>query len=469
MRIFIFLFISLKLFSGTLVTEWYYGYTCQETNLQNYVARLNIEYPNYTHTYYAIAQCKWNVQRWTKDAVPTSCDWATIPPWNKLDSSFTEPVCDATKINDLYGSGTPRYSTKAKWCSYDQSCYAKFIGCPAGKVYDKVKKHCYAPDPNSDGSCPTGYSITNYSIGLDANGVSSEKCYSRYLCKTNKTIEKTFQVSCGATPEDLLPYTTPDGESTDSLDSTNKSLPTSKTMNSTNITNLDTSNTDLATNSTVNNASNKLSSDIDQYLGKYLSDGGVSHLQYLRDAADTMLSNAFEQTDLIDKINNSMDSQLVLTSDVNTNLQTINDTSTAGLVLQADANEHLSNLNNTASNINDTLNGGGDFNGTALDFTDASTPDSSITTAIQNMMNDVSSISTEFTNLKNIISGNFNPPVFDNGLCMSFTGPFGISVNMNSLANVISPYASIMSILIYISLMIMSFRHVFSFLSRGVS
>jgi hypothetical protein len=101
----------------------------------------------------------------------------------------------------------------------------------------------------------------------------------------------------------------------------------------------------------------------------------------------------------------------------------------------------------------------------------AADADHSIKGTLDSLVSDVSNIGSQFTDLKNMVSGNFTPPDFNDGTMPVFSADFHgtpITVDTNKITDLLTPYSPLIAILTYISLMFLTFRSVFNFLSRGI-
>lgn len=430
------------------------------------------------------------------------CGWATTPPWypySGLDSVSCRPVL----INYLYADNQSHYVSNAQYCQEKNTCYVKLFPCPLGQNWDKNKAKCVAPIPPE--TCESWYVSTFQSISS-----TGEKCTKTWTCKTNSSLTHSESVSCGVTAADTASYNTPTGETSDTPQpsSNQPQKPTPSSTPSPSSTPMDNTNTTAATSSDIANSANKLSTDIEKSLRTYLTDGTTSHLQYIRDAMDIQLDQQFTSNTHLESLKSSADASLVLQSESNTKLDRVNQNIESTNLQLTESNSKLgdikSSINENGSRIDgtntrlDTLNAiqtqsnaelsesksflqkisdfftddqSGTYEGdTSYNQPDTNAdPDGSFSASIGSMTSDISSIGDQFSQVKNIVSGNIPAPSFSSGSCPTLDGPLGTSVNLNKIAQVISPYSSIFSILIYISIMIATFRSVFNFLSRGAN
>ena len=75
------------------------------------------------------------------------------------------------------------------------------------------------------------------------------------------------------------------------------------------------------------------------------------------------------------------------------------------------------------------------------------------------LTSDVTSIKSQYTDLKSLISGDKTKLQISQGSCSN--------ENINKFASIISPYSAVFALLTYISFMIAIFKMIFAYFSRG--
>lgn len=416
------------------------------------------------------------------------CSWA-VSPWKAIQLSGINSVsCSTTTINGLYADHIPMYTSAAAWCNSDHTCYVTGASCPSGQFYDKTMRKCIYPHPD-ESKCSSGYISRNYSTGID--GIT-KSCFTEYICKSNPSIKETVQVSCGTKKEDFNPITGASGSITPEKapDSTRKpdlhSDRTSEcnvkaavaksncqspnvlsfycdpmtgievakctpptTPEKTTINSGDSEKT--ATVESIKELSNELPTRIRDAIKDFFTDGSESHL--------SSIQSSLKQT-------NS------LTADVSDKIHSLNETAGSQLVAQHDTNAKLDESNAHLSSINNALNGGGTYTGAANPTESELSNDSNGFGDFDVFKNSITQVQTQFENAKSVFNGGFTPPSFGSGHCevktfSAFKGQT-FTVNPEVMISFISPYSSIISIMIYIASIIGAFRMIFKFLSRGV-
>lgn len=430
---------------------------------------------------YVNSTCIYNTSTCTCEA--PNCSWATTPPWYK--STRSQSTCNNS---NGYGSSSEDsadiYWFNFSWCQADSNCYARKYHCPAGTAYDSTTKTCLAPTkPKPDPKyCPQGFYPT--AVKMISSVAGGEVCGQDWICKNNPSIVINREFSCGAGPvDDQFPPTNPDAPIEDdapfvqdpgdhSTTCGTKKMLAQSACQSPNILSFSCDprtgqvtkqecktptlpndkdinpedSTAGATTADIKDLSNTLPKSIREALSDFFTDGSMPHLE---------------------SIKGSLESSLHLQADTVTAVNNVENSINAGLSLQSDANSKLDGIKNAIDNIAPSEEGNGVNPSDYITDSDL-VPDSTIGTTIEGLSDDLESIQDQFVNAKNIVSGNFTPPSFSGGSCPTLTGPAGISVNPAQIGAVLSPYAPIISILVYISIMFITFGSVFKFLSRGL-
>lgn len=412
---------------------------------------------------------------------PTKCSWATNPPY--LAGGHVEAECHPHK--DLLPQLTTGYVDDQRWCSLDSTCYAIPYYCPMGKYY--WLGECINPDTRPDGRCPGGYYTHN---GMDTDG----DCWTEKVCRANPNLKTRWSVSCGSAPvypdtpdlpnapdPDLVPSASPykDGVSacrmkTELADTmciapnifTSTCNPATGEITSSSCTppavapTRDTLPEDATTGATSADIT-KLSNDLPRNMKTALSD-------FFSDGATPYLSS----------IKGTLEASTILQADANDKLSQIEGNGEGSLILQADANEKLDRIKSsvdqvdgTLSSVKDALEGGSGLSSSDMINASDLIPDGTVVSAIEGLGSDVASIKSQFDNLKAVVTGEFVPPAFAQGSCtpisINFLGT-PITANFSRISSTLSPYSPVISMIIYIMLMIMTFRSVFKFFSRGI-
>lgn len=433
-----------------------------------------------------VSSCS-NGQVYNANGVCTAptCSWASNPPWSDTFQGLNSVSCNINTINNSFSDGLVSYESAASFCPADNTCYAKPATCPTGQVYKKLSNRCEYPTPDN-GNCPAGFTKTNYSVGA----LGSQVCHSLYTCKNNSAIEYDTKVSCGSS-SNTSPVTGQNGPITPTKlpDQTGKTTtagvsqcdyqrqlaaincvapkvlsfscdpitgtPTSTCSDPSKSTDTPVNSGDSSTAATtadIKNLTNTLPQSIKDVLKDYFSDG----------------SSPFLST-----IKGTLDESKTLQATANDTLTAIDASTEASLTQQRTTNQKLDTLKTSVDALGNKISDGSSYSGDSLPTSSdlASDSDHSISGTLNGMVSDVTSIGTQFSNLKNQVTNGFTPPTFNDGSMPVLTTDFHghqITADTAQIANVLSPYAPIIAILVYVTLMILMFRSVFNFLSRGI-
>lgn len=416
---------------------------------------------------------------------PVQCSWATNPPWSDTLTGYNSVSCNINTINNSKNDLSPSYDSAASFCPTNNICYGVPTTCPTGQIYKKSSNRCEYPTPDN-GNCPAGFTKTNYSVGA----LGSQVCHTLYTCKNNSSIEYDITVSCGASGNSspvtgqngpITPTKLPDQTGTSntagvsqcnyqrqlaqincvspnvlsfSCDPTTGTPTTScnppSKSTDTPLNSGDSST--AATTADIKNLTNTLPQSIKDVLKDYFSDGSSPYLSTIK---------------------GTLDETKTLQATANDTLTAIDASTEASLSQQKTTNQKLDTLKTSVDALGNKISDGSGYNGDSLPTSSdlASDSDHSISGTLNGMVSDVTSIGTQFSNLKNQVTNGFTPPTFNDGsmpvLRTDFHG-YPITADTAQIANVISPYSPIIAILVYVTLMILMFRSVFNFLSRGI-
>lgn len=485
--------------------------TNNDTDYWEYNANKSIKYHHYTADKNAACGTKWkkytqNYNRVTSCPTgqtpdsneicqpPQNCSWATTPPWFVIPNTNVVQ-CNTTGLNGLSADNTQSYLSNAQYCTSDSTCYGKLINCPTGMVFSKSQQKCVIPSPDST-KCPAGYYTKTSSTSID--GIT-KSCYLTYICKTDPSIRFDKIVSCGVDPEQTEPYQTPSGTTQDSPQSSSSSTKDQSTKCGTEkmlaqsscalqprhylvfecdpLTGMVKKSQCLPTETSpqtpiesgddqkgsttadIKDLANKLPDSIRTALKDFFSDGSMSHLESIRGSAESSLLLDADRNDKLDNLGASVD---------------------AGLVLQSDSNEKLDGIKSSADAIKGSVDAQKPILDQIADFFSDDTqyegedvtqgnlnPDSNSTDGFDTFTLAYDQITNQFNQASNVFSSGVPNITFEGGSCPSYSF-MGNSVSLSSIGQSIAPFSSILSILIYISLMINAFRLLFAFLSRGV-
>lgn len=201
----------------------------------------------------------------------------------------------------------------------------------------------------------------------------------------------------------------------------------------------------------------------------------------------TSLNEIFKQTNALNEIKAQIQTSNVLSASGNSKLDsiaTLTDyvaiNTNAGAYNSAVTNLKLDETNALLTGISDTLNLGGDFTG--FDTSGVNVSSDSILASTDSffdnfgdkftgIVDDATSIKTDFDNIKSIVSGNDIAPfsmVSSSGACDISFNFFGSSITpLSSLPSILSRYSAVFSLLTYISIMFLNFRFLFLFFAVG--
>lgn len=423
--------------------------------------------------------CVYNTSTCTCET-PT-CSWATTPPY--VQTNLNQSQCsNANKVG--YTMDTT-YTWNFSWCAVENTCYGLEYSCPAGQIFDSTTSSCRAPKEPFNPSCGTcGFYKQSGSI----EGPAGKTCYIDYICKCNPKIRIRTDVSCSSGPVSDAPVTNPDapnfpyeGDPTSAAPNikdhsamcgTEKMMaqascispkilsfscdPLTGTVTKSECKDPTTpattpinsgDDTKAATTQDIKDLGNNLPTSIKDAIKDFFTDGSMPHLESIR---------------------GSLEASLTLDSDRNDKLDAISASADASLSLQSDANDHLSGIKTSVDSMKGSLEGGTGIPSSSM-ISDADIlPDGTIGSTVAALSDDLGSIQNQFANAKQLVTGNFTPPTFSGGSCPTLVGPAGISVNPAQIGATLSPYSPIISILVYISIMFITFGSVFKFLSRGL-
>jgi hypothetical protein len=434
-------------------------------------------------------QCYHSYSYWydTHETPATSCSWAVTPPW--YSTTRTQSTCNNfqpasdSSINTQFD-----YFFNFSWCSADSTCYAKRYYCPAGQTYDSTQHACVAPKkPDPSPRCPSGWYPTAIKHIATING--SDMCGQDWICKNDPTLIINREFSCGSGPVDgPADPTTPnppdpsapsaqpykDGTSactakrdlakllcaspnifTFTCDPLTGTPLTSTCTPPTLPTPNDPTSGDSSTGATtadIKNLGNSLPAAIRDSIKDYFMDGSSPYLSEIKGTLDQTNFSLAAANDTLDNIDNSLSASLGKQDATNFKLDAIK---TA-----------IDGVNTSSGNYGTYL---GDSMPSSSDL--AADADHSIKGTLDSLVSDVSNIGSQFTDLKNMVSGNFTPPDFNDGTMPVFSADFHgtpITVDTNKITDLLTPYSPLIAILTYISLMFLTFRSVFNFLSRGI-
>lgn len=412
---------------------------------------------------------------------PLTCSWATNPPY--IAGGHDQSQCHPRK--ELLPQLTTGYVDDQRWCTSDTTCYAIPYYCPMGKYF--WLGECISPDTSPDSRCPGGYFTHR---GMDAEG----DCWTEKVCRANPNLKTRWSVSCGSGPvypntpdlpnapdPDDVPSASPyrDGVSacrakTELADTmciapnifTSTCNPATGNITSSSCTPpavaptrepAPTDATTGATSADITNLSNDLPRNMKTALSDFFTDGGSPYLAQIK--------GVLEATG-------------ILQADANDQLNRITGNGEASLILQSDTIDKLGQVKSsvdqvdgTLTSVKNALEGGTGLSSSDMINASDLIPDGTVVSAIEGLGSDVASIKTQFDNLKAVVTGDFVPPAFASGSCtpisINFLGT-PITANFSRISSILSPYAPVTSMMVYIMLMIMTFRSVFKFFSRGI-
>lgn len=461
-----------------------YGYT------NELITGINYESPKAGGGYYCgitytvvphnTTGCVYNTSTCTCE-MPT-CAWATTPPY--VQTNLNQSQCsNANKVG--YTMDTT-YTWNFSWCAVENTCYGLEYSCPVGQIFDSTTSSCRAPKEPFNPSCGTcGYYKVSGSVESPQIG---KTCFVDYVCKCNSNIRIRTDVSCSSGPVSDAPVTNPDAPNSPYEGDPTSAAPNTKdhsamcgtekmmaqascvspkilsfscdpltgtvtkseckdptTPATTPINSGD--DTKAATTQDIKDLGNNLPTSIKDAIKDFFTDGSMPHLESIR---------------------GSLEAALTLDSDRNDKLDAISASADASLSLQSDANDHLSGIKTSVDSMKGSLEGGTGIPSSSM-ISDADIlPDGTIGSTVAALSDDLGSIQNQFANAKQLVTGNFTPPTFSGGSCPTLVGPAGISVNPAQIGATLSPYSPIISILVYISIMFITFGSVFKFLSRGL-
>ena len=430
--------------------------------------------------------------------IPTSCSWATNPPW--YQTSNTVSTCIKSYQNPTNDLSQTSYLSDLTWCSSDTKCYAREFYCPKGQQYDNANSVCKDPSLPLYSSCREGFYKQNGSI----TGTSGKTCFTDFICKSDPKTRFRKEVSCGYGPVDPTPVTNPDPLPVEDIEK-----PPSTSMYATichnekihatvfcfkpkvlsfecnPLTGEVTKNTCRdpnvpdekpiesgddtkgSTTADIKSLTNDLPRAIKDALSDYFTDGSMPHLEAIRGTLDATLLLDADRNDKLDSLSASADAGLVLQSDANDKLDSLSASANAGLVLQSDANGKLDGIQSSIDMVNTSLNSGGNYQGTSMPTESDLSPDTETTDGFDTFTNAFDQIQNQFTQAQSTFSGGVPNISFGSGSCPTYSF-YGISISLSKIGDSIAPFSSVFSILIYISLMIGIFKLVFGFFSRGV-
>lgn len=407
---------------------------------------------------------------------PAVCDWATNPPY--FPTGNPQSYCANTHQDMTNEMSHTTYYYNFSWCEADSICYAREYSCPSGQRFNHVEGKCYDPIKPPYGDCPEGYYRQNGSI----TGPSGKQCFTDFICKSDPSKRTRTDVSCGSGPVDPAPETNPDAPTTpentgsgNNMDHSAKCgtdrmmaqascpLPNLLTFSCDPITGesassckspfdikqADRNANDSTTSSTsedIKNLSDTLSDNFSKTLANYLTDGNSNHLADIKSSLQQMTTLDADRNDKLDSISASVD---------------------AGLILQGESNEKLDAVKNSVDNVASSLNSVGEYTGEDMPSASDLAPDSNITSGFSTFTDSFDQIKNQFDQAQLIFSQGLPVPQAGSGSCPSYTF-YGNTISLSKIGTAISPFSSIVSILIYISLMIGIFRLVFSFFTRGI-
>lgn len=425
---------------------------------------------------------------------PPICTWVVQPPW--ITSLFNESKCHNGNKGTGPNTDHLSYLWNFRWCEANQKCYGLEYYCPKGQIWDATNKICREPKP----VLPDCGSCGMFKVPGSVEGSLLKTCFIDYICKCDQSVRTRVEVSCAFGPLEDDPQdpnhpsedpTPPPHE--DDIDhsamcgtlamSAKASCQPPKILNF---------KCDPKTGSAVSTCSDPIvpeptpvteddrtnsstSADIKE-LGNYLPTAIRDALKdYLTDGSHPYLS----------KISGILDSQLTLDSERNDRLKAISESTDASLKIQRDINENiasqkssLDSMNSSLNNIESSLNDGKTdqpFNGFQDNNNFQNPNDSSNLSVLDDIknfsnqiVNDATSISTQFDEAKSSIQNGFQPVLLPSGGCLdiTFTIPGSSTTNTIPLSRVpslISPYSPIFSLLVYMSVMFFIFKFLFLF------
>lgn len=431
---------------------------------------------------------------------PQTCSWATTPPY--YASGLSQVSCSNVHKTGL--TGDLYYKWNFSWCAADNTCYGRRYYCPVGQIFDLSTESCRAPkDPYMTDCANCGY----YKVSGSVQTNNLKSCFIDYICKCNPKIRHRTDVSCSSAPVDSnYPETNPDAPTLPTNESTK---PASSSENTGNCFAAESSarlnclrpnvlsfqcdpttgkvlkneckaptvpeqtqknagdSTNAATTEDIKDLGNNLPKSIKEALSDFFTDGSMPHLEAIRGQMQASNILDADRNDKLDTMSASIDAGLVLQTDANEKLDGIK-TSTDGVKssvdsLKSSVDAEKSVLDRIAEFFNDTST----YNGESVPTDSDISPDSNTTNGFDTFTNSITQTKDQFDQALNVMGGGVPNIVFRSGSCPSYTF-MGHNVSLSSIGQSISPYSSIFSILIYISLMITAFRLVFGFFSKGV-
>jgi len=199
------------------------------------------------------------------------------------------------------------------------------------------------------------------------------------------------------------------------------------------------------------------------------------------------LNESFKQTNALNEIKAQIQTGNVLAAanlgvgdTINSNLNSINNRLAASNLYAHEQNSKLDTTNGLLTDIKDTLNSGGDFTGFSTDginassdsiFSDGANFIDTFQDKFTEIVDNATSVKSDFDNIKNIISGNDISPfsmISSSNACNISFNFFGRSITpLSSLPGILSRYSAVFSLLTYISIMFLNFKFLFLFFAVG--
>jgi len=369
-----------------------------------------------------------------------SCIDASIPsdfPSDKGHQSVQKhDYSQADCIPDTIIKTDTSYFKIIGWDDFSKKCVFASFYCNSGLTFDKLTNQCVLPKDTTDGSsdglsqellnsCESGQwakkwtydycgqRVCYIALNVQDYNLQCNRKYLEYDCTSDYRIKYFKQVSCGDRSRDdyddinMTIGGSDDGIPSNHLADINGSL--SQDSLQTNLLNSIDSKISLL----LNTNTNKLSS-IDDKLG--FSNNELSKIAINTSSISSKLDSLGSK---LDNIQNSVGTYKGATDDFDISNVSLD---SSGL---EDSKNYLDNLQENLSYLTD----------------------------------DIISIKDQFTNLDTLLRGDQPQLLIPNGSCSD--------KNLQKFGSYIAPYSSIFSLLTYVSLMILIFKLIFSYLSKG--
>lgn len=317
------------------------------------------------------------------------------------------------------------------WDYGTQACKVVAFKCNQGRVFEQSTNKCIVPPDNTSFGSDSGCVNDNWAmrwthdfcgdcvgqagiwlppLGHEESGMECNKAYLEYQCVKDYRIKKYVEVSCG----DPIPI---DSE-TNEINMDNLSPTVTVDQNLSDLPTIDPTQANLSTIEGLRAIETAIKENLSPKI-------------------DTVNDNLLIANNKLSDIDNKLFSSNTKLDDINTNLDNINGV-----------------LNTTGDGIDPSNM---DIDVTPLDDTNSIMDN--LTDNVKELTDGVTSIQTQFTETKALLSG--EQPVINigRGSCTD--------ENLAKFAGYISPYSSIFSLVVYVGFMVSIFKMIFAYFARG--